>query len=95
MATRVPIHASGPYCVPNVPARGRAYFTNVTASGAFRGFGVPQAAIAHEALMDELADKLGIDRSRSAASMRSAAATTPPPARASSSRRPAAIASTR
>ena len=27
--------------------------------GAFRGFGVPQAAIAHEALMDDLAEQLG------------------------------------
>ena len=62
VATRVPIHASGPYAVPNVDARGRAYFTHCHPSGAFRGFGVPQGAIAHEALMDELADKAGIDR---------------------------------
>jgi len=62
VATRVPIHASGPYVVPNVLARGRAVYTNCHPSGAFRGFGVPQAAIAHEAMMDELADRLGIDR---------------------------------
>src|SRR6185436_5025717 len=62
VATRVPIHATGPYAVPNVSARGRAYFTHCHPSGAFRGFGVPQGAIAHEALMDELADQLGIDR---------------------------------
>ena len=62
VATRVPIHATGPYAVPNVDARGRAYFTHCHPSGAFRGFGVPQGAIAHEALMDELADKAGIDR---------------------------------
>jgi CO/xanthine dehydrogenase Mo-binding subunit len=62
VATRVPIHATGPYAVPNVQARGRAYFTHCHPSGAFRGFGVPQGAIAHEALMDELADRLGIDR---------------------------------
>jgi CO/xanthine dehydrogenase Mo-binding subunit len=61
VATRVPIHASGPYAVPNVSARGRAYFTHCHPSGAFRGFGVPQGAIAHEALMDELAERLGID----------------------------------
>ena len=36
----------------------RAIYTNCPPAGAFRGFGVPQAAIAHEALMDELADKL-------------------------------------
>jgi len=62
VATRVPIHASGPYFVPNVTARGRAYFTHCHPSGAFRGFGVPQGAIAHEAMMDELADKIAMDR---------------------------------
>jgi CO/xanthine dehydrogenase Mo-binding subunit/aerobic-type carbon monoxide dehydrogenase small subunit (CoxS/CutS family) len=62
VATRVPIHACGPYVVPHVFARGRAVYTNCHPSGAFRGFGVPQAAIAHEAMMDELADRLGIDR---------------------------------
>ena len=62
VATRVPIHASGPYFVPHVTARGRAYFTHCHPSGAFRGFGVPQSAIAHEAMMDELADKIGMDR---------------------------------
>jgi aldehyde oxidoreductase len=61
VATRVPIHATGPYAVPHVLARGRAYFTHCHPSGAFRGFGVPQGAIAHEALMDELADKVGLD----------------------------------
>jgi len=62
VATRVPIHASGPYSVPNVNTRGRAYFTHCHPSGAFRGFGVPQVAIAHEALMDALAARLGLDR---------------------------------
>jgi CO/xanthine dehydrogenase Mo-binding subunit len=47
--------------VTNVLARGRAYFTHCHPSGAFRGFGVPQCAVAHEALMDELAERLGID----------------------------------
>ncbi|MBS0338368.1 MAG: molybdopterin-dependent oxidoreductase [Proteobacteria bacterium] len=62
VATRVPIHATGPYMVPNVRTRGRGFFTHCHPAGAFRGFGVPQGAIAHEAVMDELADKLGIDR---------------------------------
>ena len=48
VAGRVPVHATGPYRVPNVEARGRAWFTNGPPAGAFRGFGVPQAAIAHE-----------------------------------------------
>ena len=62
VANRVPVHAMGPYRVPNVRTWADAWFTNAPPSGAFRGFGVPQAAIAHEAMMDELADKLGIDR---------------------------------
>ena len=62
VAGRVPVHASGPYAVPAVSARARAFYTNGPPAGAFRGFGVPQAAIAHEALMDDLAQKLGMDR---------------------------------
>jgi CO/xanthine dehydrogenase Mo-binding subunit/aerobic-type carbon monoxide dehydrogenase small subunit (CoxS/CutS family) len=62
VANRVPVHATGPYAVPHVRARGRAWFTNEPVAGAFRGFGVPQAAIAHETLMDDLAAQLGLDR---------------------------------
>ena len=62
VANRVPVHATGPYHVPHVKNRSRALFTNAPPSGAFRGFGVPQAAIAHETLMDDLAVKLGLDR---------------------------------
>ena len=61
VADRVPVHASGPYAVKAVEAHTRAIHTNGPPAGAFRGFGVPQAALAHEGLMDELADKLGID----------------------------------
>ncbi len=62
VAGRVPVHATGPYRVPAVDARGRAWFTNGPPAGAFRGFGVPQAAIAHECLMDDLAEACGMDR---------------------------------
>jgi CO/xanthine dehydrogenase Mo-binding subunit len=62
VAARVPVHASGPYCVPNYRALTRALHTNLVPAGAFRGFGVPQAAIAQEQLYDELADRVGIDR---------------------------------
>ncbi|MCU0805729.1 MAG: molybdopterin-dependent oxidoreductase [Burkholderiales bacterium] len=62
VANRVPIHASGPYAVPNVRALTRAVYTNGPIAGAFRGFGVPQSTIVHEALLDELAQKAGIDR---------------------------------
>ncbi len=62
VANRVPVHASGPYVVPNYRAIGRAIHSNGPTSGAFRGFGVPQAAILQETLYDELALKLGQDR---------------------------------
>jgi len=62
VANRVPVHASGPYYLPNYQANTTAVLTHCVPSGAFRGFGVPQAAIAQECLFDELADKLGKDR---------------------------------
>jgi CO/xanthine dehydrogenase Mo-binding subunit len=62
VANRVPVHASGPYRVPHARNQSRAIYTNGPPSGAFRGFGVPQAAIAHECLMDDLAQALGLDR---------------------------------
>lgn len=62
VANRVPVHASGPYRTPNYRAEARAIHTNGAPSGAFRGFGVPQAAIVQEALYDDLAERLGIDR---------------------------------
>ena len=62
VANRVPVHASGPYRVPNVRALTRAVYTNNAIAGAFRGFGVPQACIATEALMDDLALQCGMDR---------------------------------
>jgi aldehyde oxidoreductase len=62
VANRVPIHASGPYHVPHVRALTRAVYTNGPICGAFRGFGVPQSTIVHEALLDELAERCGIDR---------------------------------
>jgi CO/xanthine dehydrogenase Mo-binding subunit/aerobic-type carbon monoxide dehydrogenase small subunit (CoxS/CutS family) len=62
VANRVPVHGMGPYRVPNAWLRTRAVYTNDTPAGAFRGFGVPQAAIAHETLMDDLAERLRRDR---------------------------------
>jgi len=61
VANRVPVHAMGPYFVPNVLCETAAIHTNGPPSGAFRGFGVPQAAIAGEALMDMLAGQLDLD----------------------------------
>ena len=61
MANRVPVHASGPYYVPDYRAQSRAVHTHCPPSGAFRGFGVPQSAIAQETAFDLLAEKLGMD----------------------------------
>ncbi|MFK7752714.1 MAG: molybdopterin-dependent oxidoreductase [Sedimentitalea sp.] len=62
VAVRVPVHASGPYNMPNYHAEARAVHTNGPISGAFRGFGVPQAAVLQETLFDDLAQATGIDR---------------------------------
>jgi CO/xanthine dehydrogenase Mo-binding subunit/aerobic-type carbon monoxide dehydrogenase small subunit (CoxS/CutS family) len=61
VANRVPVHASGPYLIPSYRARARAVHTHLVPAGAFRGFGVPQSALAQEQLFDELALKLGLD----------------------------------
>jgi aldehyde oxidoreductase len=61
VANRVPVHASGPYRLPHAQCTTAAIHTNGPPSGAFRGFGVPQAAIAGEALMDMLAERTGLD----------------------------------
>ncbi|MCU0899271.1 MAG: molybdopterin-dependent oxidoreductase [Cypionkella sp.] len=62
VANRVPVHVTGPYRTPNVEARARAIHTHGPVSGAFRGFGVPQAALWQETLFDQLADRVGMDR---------------------------------
>jgi aldehyde oxidoreductase len=61
VANRVPVHSTGPYYVPHLRALTRAVYTNNAIGGAFRGFGVPQAHVATEALIDELALKVGMD----------------------------------
>ncbi|MBN9110035.1 MAG: xanthine dehydrogenase subunit D [Pseudonocardia sp.] len=52
----------GPYNIPSVTVDARGVYTNNPPCGAMRGFGCVQAAFAHEALMDELADRVGVDR---------------------------------
>ncbi len=61
VANRVPVHASGPYSVPNYEATSVAIHTHNPPSGAFRGFGVPQSAIAQEVLFEDIALALGLD----------------------------------
>ncbi len=62
VANRVPVHAGGPYAHADYVARAEGVHTNCAPAGAFRGFGVPQAAIAQEAVFDDLAAELGMDR---------------------------------
>lgn len=58
---RAAVHATGPYEVPNVLVNSRMFYTNNPVSGAMRGFGVPQLALAHESQLDEIAQRIGMD----------------------------------
>ncbi|RLC77397.1 MAG: xanthine dehydrogenase family protein molybdopterin-binding subunit, partial [Chloroflexi bacterium] len=49
------------YKIPNVRYHGTAVYTNKAISCAMQGFGNPQVTFATESLMDELAEKLGMD----------------------------------
>lgn len=49
------------YRFPNYRYEGLRVYTNLPASGAFRGHGVPQPRFAFESLLDMMAEELGID----------------------------------
>ena len=49
------------YKIPNYRYDGTRVYTNLPASGAFRGHGVPQPRFAFESLLDMIAEDLGID----------------------------------
>jgi CO/xanthine dehydrogenase Mo-binding subunit len=53
--------AVGPYEIPNVKVDAYAVTTNNLVTGAFRGFGGPQAHFQAETQVNKLAEKLGID----------------------------------
>lgn len=55
------LHLSGPYAIPNIKVDTYTVYTNNPPAGAMRGFGVVQAAFAHESLIDMLAERLGMD----------------------------------
>ena len=59
--TRGLVHSSGPYRFLSAKVMGRAIYTNSAIKGAMRGFGVPQTAFATEALLDGIAEKIGMD----------------------------------
>jgi CO/xanthine dehydrogenase Mo-binding subunit/aerobic-type carbon monoxide dehydrogenase small subunit (CoxS/CutS family) len=55
------VFSCGPYRVPNLRVEGTVVFTNNANSGAFRGFGINQVAVAIESILDEGARRLAID----------------------------------
>ena len=60
VCSRGTIHAAGPYQWPALRVRSRAVATNTPPSGAFRGFGAPQALFALERHMDKIARVVGL-----------------------------------
>ncbi len=58
---RTILSAGGVYNVDNLEVNGRAYATNKLVSGAFRGFGGPQAFFAIEMHMESIARQLNLD----------------------------------
>jgi len=55
------VQATGPYYCDNVKTDVYAVYTNNNYTGAMRGFGSPQVNVAIESMMDELAEKVGMD----------------------------------
>jgi CO/xanthine dehydrogenase Mo-binding subunit len=55
------IGMGGPHHVPNVWVDSYAVYTNLPPAGAYRGYGINQAAWAYETQMDMIAERLGID----------------------------------
>ena len=55
------ICSNGVYDIPNLHVRGRAFKTNTTPCGAYRGFGAPQTFFAVEMMLDHIARDLGVD----------------------------------
>lgn len=55
------IHITGPYQIPNVKVDSYAAYTNNPFTGAMRAFGAAQVPMAHETLIEMLAEKLGMD----------------------------------
>jgi len=61
VAQKAGLTASGPYNIDNVWIDSCALYTNLTPSGALRGFGLPQIAWAYESHTDMMARALNLD----------------------------------
>ncbi|MGD9900309.1 MAG: xanthine dehydrogenase family protein molybdopterin-binding subunit, partial [Calditrichaceae bacterium] len=57
---RAALTATNTYYVPHVRIKAKALATNTVPSGAFRGFGGPQAVFATEMLMEKIANELNL-----------------------------------
>jgi CO/xanthine dehydrogenase Mo-binding subunit len=55
------LFASGVYEIPNIAVEGKVVYTNNVPSGAFRGFGAPQAQFAAEIMVTRLAHAISMD----------------------------------
>jgi len=55
------VFATGSYEIPNIETDAFAVYTNNVPSGAFRGFGAPQAHFAAESMVTRIAQALGLD----------------------------------
>ena len=54
------VFATGPFAIDNISTDGYVAYTNHVPSGAFRGFGSPQAHFAAESMVNQLAARLGL-----------------------------------
>jgi len=52
---------AGPHRIPHVAVDSHAVYSNLPPAGAFRGYGINQAAWAYETQMDMIAERMGID----------------------------------
>lgn len=57
----ITLFLTGPYAIPHLAVDGYAVYTNNIPSGAFRGFGAPQAHFACENMVTRLAKALNLD----------------------------------
>jgi len=58
---RAMFHVDNIYHIPNIRIRGRACRTNLPPNTAFRGFGAPQGIFVIENILQQAAERLGID----------------------------------
>jgi aldehyde oxidoreductase len=61
MPTRALLMLNSSYYIPNIYAMAKMSYTNNGSGGAARGAGPPQVAFALESLIDEVAEKMGVD----------------------------------